>query len=316
MLLLCISDIHGHLDALRAVLATAERRSFHKLLVAGDIVFPGPEPLETWRRLSAAGAVMTQGLGDRAVATLDPQALHPQSDHERERLDRMRATRDALGDLILQRIRRLPTHARVPLEDGGELVLVHGSPADPAEALTHDMSDEEIHALIGDDPADVIVCGASHVPFDRMVSEVRVVNVGSIGEAPGTGARIAHATWIESTPRGLNVEPILVPLDRPEPERTRVRRVSEASPQLRRAGKWIPHRRICHDPLREQTRSRKGAWRSARRRPPRAPPPFVRFARARALRAGRRGERGQRPRGGHGARLVRVHERDPGDRRS
>ena len=44
MLLLCLSDIHGHLDALRAVLATAERRSFHKLLVAGDIVFPGPEP--------------------------------------------------------------------------------------------------------------------------------------------------------------------------------------------------------------------------------------------------------------------------------
>src|SRR5271163_847126 len=109
MILLCISDVHGHLDSLRAVLATAERRSFHKLLVAGDIVFPGPEPLETWRRLSAAGAVMVQGLTDRAVATLDPAAMHPRTDHERERLDRMRATRDALGELILQRIRRLPT---------------------------------------------------------------------------------------------------------------------------------------------------------------------------------------------------------------
>jgi predicted phosphodiesterase len=212
MLLLCMSDIHGHLDALRAVLATAERRSFHKLLVAGDIVFPGPEPLETWRRLTAAGAVMSQGLGDRAVATLDPQALHPQSEHERERLERMRQTRDALGELILQRLRRLPTHQRIPLEDGGELLLVHGSPADPAEALTHDMSDEEVNALLADETADVVVCGASHLPFDRLVGGVRIINVGSVGEAPGS-PRVAHATWIESTPRGIAVEPIVVPLD-------------------------------------------------------------------------------------------------------
>jgi predicted phosphodiesterase len=211
MLLLCISDVHGDLDALRAVLATAERRSFHKLLVAGDIVFPGPEPLETWRRLSAAGAVMVQGLADRAVATLDPDGLHPRSEHERARLERMRATRDALGELILQRIRRLPTHVRLPLEDGGELLLVHGSPADPAEAITHDMTDDEVNALLGDDAADVVVCGASHLPFDRIVGGVRVINVGSVGEAPGD-ARVAHATWIESTPRGVYAEPIVVPL--------------------------------------------------------------------------------------------------------
>ncbi len=212
MLFLCLSDIHGQLDALRAVLATAERRSFHKLLVAGDIVFPGPEPLETWRRLSAAGAVMVQGLTDCAIATLDPAALRPRSDNERLRLERMRATRDALGELILERIRRLPTHTRLPLEDGGELLLVHGSPSDPGEALTHDMTDEEINALLGDDTADLVVCGASHVPFDRMVGGIRVVNVGSVGEAPGAGMRIAHGTWIESTSLGLRVEPIVVPL--------------------------------------------------------------------------------------------------------
>jgi predicted phosphodiesterase len=222
MLLLCLSDIHGQLDALRAVLATAERRSFHKLLVAGDLIFPGPEPVETWRRLTAAGAIMVQGLTDRAVATLDPSGIHARSDHERERIERMRMTRDALGDLILQRVRRLPSHARVPLEDGGELLLVHGSPADPGEALTHDMTDEEIGALLGDDPADVVVCGASHVPFERLVGGVRIVNVGSVGEAPGAGPRVAHATWIESTPRGIHVEPIVVPLEQPALEGARL----------------------------------------------------------------------------------------------
>jgi len=215
MILLCISDVHGHLDALRAVLATAERRAFHKLLVAGDLVFPGPEPLETWRRLTAAGAIMVQGMSDRAVAMLDPDSVKPRSEHEKARLDLMRTTREALGELILQRLRKLPTHQRIPLEDGGELLLVHGSPADPGEPLTHDMSDEEVNALLGDDPADVVVCGASHVPFDRMVGGMRIVNVGSVGEAPGAGARIAHATWIESTPRGIVVEPMIVPLGDP-----------------------------------------------------------------------------------------------------
>ena len=216
MLLLCLSDIHGQLDALAAVLATAERRSFHKLLVAGDVLFPGPKPLETWRRLTSAGAVLVQGLSDKAIATLDADELPARNPHEKQRIERMGAVQDELGDLILERLKRLPTHVRIPLEDGGELLLVHGSPADPAEAITHDMTDEEVGALIGDDPADVIVCGMSHVPFDRMIGDVRVINVGSVGEAPG--ANVAHATWIESRPSGLVVEQIVVPLD-PEEER-------------------------------------------------------------------------------------------------
>src|SRR5208282_2037516 len=100
MLYLCVSDIHGHLGALSAILATAEKRSFHKLLFAGDIVFPGPQPLETWRRLVAAGAVMVQGVSDKALATLDPDELSPRSEHERARLERMGEVQDELGELI------------------------------------------------------------------------------------------------------------------------------------------------------------------------------------------------------------------------
>ncbi len=224
MLLLAVSDIHGNLDALRAVLATAERRAFHKLLVAGDLVFPGPEPLETWRRLSAAGAVMVQGVSDKALATLDPNALRPRSEHERLMLERMKAVRSELGDLVLERIKRLPTHQRIPLEDGGELVLVHGSPLHPDEAITFDMSDDEVDALLGDECGDVVVCGMSHTPFHRMIGGVHVINVGSIGEAPdglataptygsGEHPQVAHATWIESTPQGIHVEQITVPLE-------------------------------------------------------------------------------------------------------
>ena len=197
--LLCISDIHGHADALAAVLATAERRGYGKILVAGDLCFPGPEPLEVWRRLTQAGAVCVQGIGDRALATVAIDGLVARSEHERVRLDRLAAVRAELGELILARLARLPVTFRMPLAIGGELVLVHGSPSDPTECLTHDMSDEEMLSLLGDDPADVVVCGGSHVPFDRMVRGVRVINVGSVGEA-GSGdgkTRHADATFIE-----------------------------------------------------------------------------------------------------------------------
>ncbi len=231
MLILCVSDIHGNLDALRAVLATAERRAFHKLIVAGDVVFSGlddPEqsqPLETWRRLTAAGAIMVQGVTDRAIATLDPAKIDPAThgfghgfgEHEKKMIERMKTVRAELGELVLERLRRLPTQVRFPLEDGGELLLVHGSPADPSEAMTQDMNDEELSALIGDDPADLVVCGMSHVPFDRQIGNVRIVNVGSVGEAPDNvspreAPAVAHATWIESRPSGLFVEQIIVPL--------------------------------------------------------------------------------------------------------
>ncbi len=225
MRMLCVSDPHGNLLALTAVLATAEKRSFSKLLVAGDIVFPGgneddfTQPLETWRRLSAAGAIMVQGVTDQALATLDPNQIAATSDHEKRMVERMKRVRTELGDIVLERLRRLPAQHRINLEDGGELVLVHGSPMDPSEAITFDMSDDEVLALIGDDPADVIVCGMSHVPFDRTVSDIRVIGLGSVGEAPdGVSPRqepiVAHATWIESTPGGLMVEQIVVPLDR------------------------------------------------------------------------------------------------------
>jgi predicted phosphodiesterase len=219
MRLLCVSDIHGDADALAAVLATAERRGYGRLVVAGDLCFPGPQPLETWRRLVQHGAACVQGLGDRALATLDLASIRaPQSEHERARLERLVEVRRELGELVLARLARLPASFRMPLPDGGELVVVHGSPADPTEPFTPDMDEEELSALIGDDPCDVIVCGGSHVPFERAIGGVRIINVGSVGEAVsagcGGGRRHADATFVDLTGGRLRVEQFTVPLDR------------------------------------------------------------------------------------------------------
>jgi predicted phosphodiesterase len=218
---LCLSDVHGHADALGAVLATAERRGYDGLLVAGDLCFPGPEPLATWRRLAQLGAVCVQGVGDRALATLDPAELHPRDAFERTRLERLRAVREELGPTVLRQLAELPPMVRLPLGGGREILLVHGSPRDPLEPLTHDTSDEVLAELLGEEPAEIVLCGGSHVAFDRRVPRpagaTRVVNLGSVGEAPGEGGvgGFAHATFVEIEGGGIEIEQFIVPLGRP-----------------------------------------------------------------------------------------------------
>jgi predicted phosphodiesterase len=73
------------------------------------------------------------------------------------------------------------------------------------------MSDDEIMALLGDEPADIVVCGGSHVPFERDVADVRIVNVGSVGEAPEGG--VAHGAIIASSQTGFAVRMLTATLE-------------------------------------------------------------------------------------------------------
>ncbi len=205
MRFLCVSDIHGNVSALRKVLDEADIRGFDQLIACGDHLFPGPEPLATWRLLVERNALCVQGLTDRAVATVEPGDLEPSNPAEEARLERLLSFHDELGELIVARLARLKDTARLPLESGHEMLVVHGSPMDPTESMSAEMDDEELNALLGDDPADVIVCGGSHVPFVRQLDEIRIVNVGSVGESPTPG--IANATIIESSPLGVDIRP-------------------------------------------------------------------------------------------------------------
>jgi predicted phosphodiesterase len=164
-----------------------------------------------WETLTRHNALCVQGIGDRALARIDPKKLAPSNDQERARAERHAETRSALGELILVRLAKLPTEARLPLQSGHTMQVVHGSPRNPTEAITLDMDDDEMLAMLGDDPGDLVVCGASHVPFDRTIADVRVVNVGSVGVAPGGG--YAHAVIVEDAQAGVRFTPFDVTLD-------------------------------------------------------------------------------------------------------
>jgi hypothetical protein len=163
---------------------------------------------------------------------MDPTELYPRDAFEQRRLDRLIAVQRELGDTILRRLAKLPRLLHQPFGGPGGLALVHGSPLDPMEPITHDMDDVTVAHLLGDDPSSLVLCGGSHVPFDRVIERTgeglprhtRVINLGSVGEAP-IGAettsdspfvkpRFAHATFIEASEGGIEVEQFVVPLGR------------------------------------------------------------------------------------------------------
>jgi predicted phosphodiesterase len=198
-----LSDLHGNLVALNVVLAELERLDVKRIYVAGDLLLGGDEPLEVWQRLQALGATCTRGPADLALASVDPQSLVPIDDEQRRQARAFADARSAIGDLVAERLRRLPEQQRIPLIDGREILMVHGSPADSGREISHDLSDEEVLALLNDDPADIIVCGSTHVPFQRAVEEYHVVNVGSVGAAPE--GQVAHYTVITPKMSGADI---------------------------------------------------------------------------------------------------------------
>jgi len=197
-----LSDVHGNLVALDVVLAELERLDVKRLCVAGDLLLGGDQPLEVWQRLQALGATCTRGPSDLALASVDPSSLVPIDEAQRRQARVFSETRAAIGDLVAERLRRLPEQQRIPLVDGREVLMMHGSPADSTREISHDLSDDEILALLNDDPADIIVCGSTHVPFQRTVGEYHIVNVGSVGAAPE--GQVAHYTVL--TPRMSNAD--------------------------------------------------------------------------------------------------------------
>ena len=204
MRFLCISDIHGQFDALRQVLQEAEHWGYDQIVVCGDLCFPGPDPLGVWKTLVQRNALCVQGTSDKALSQLNPDKLQSLFPDKSDRIEQLRRVRRELGQVIVTRLGQLQTVARLPLESGHEMIVLHGSPMDPTEPFTFDQTDEEMMALVGDDPADIIVCGGSHSPFQRQIGDLRIVGVGSVGEAPTVG--VAYATVITSLAVSTSIE--------------------------------------------------------------------------------------------------------------
>lgn len=198
MRLAIVSDIHGNLTALEAVVADIQRRGVDRAVHGGDLALTGCQPGEVIDRVRELGWPGIVGNTDellwrpeeRAVQERKAPKLHPLlallfSEYAP-------VTRELLGDERMAWLRRLPSELR---EDG--LTLVHASPGDLWRAPLPDAQDSELEASYGPCAAEIAVYGHIHLPYVRRLAGFTVANSGSVG-SPFDGDSRASYLLVES----------------------------------------------------------------------------------------------------------------------
>ena len=177
-----IYDVHGNLPALEAVLADVEREGVETVVSGGDLV-SGPMGVEALERLSAwPGVRFLRGNADRLVVEASPE-------DDDEPLSRAAAR---LGEARLAAVASWPLTAELDVDGLGRVLFCHAGPADDEPIFTRLTPDDQLGTLLGPLDADVLVCGHTHIQFDRVLrSGLRIVNAGSVG-MPYQGARGAY----------------------------------------------------------------------------------------------------------------------------
>ena len=166
-------DIHGNLPALTAVLAEVDALGVDEIVVGGDVA-SGPMPVETLDALRARGAQFLRGNADRV---LDLRGANDGETWVRAR----RWVAAHLGEERLAFLAALPLDLTLDLPELGTVRFCHGAPSSDEETITYLTPDERLRELLTGVDERVVVCGHTHLQFDRTVDGIRVVNAGSVG---------------------------------------------------------------------------------------------------------------------------------------
>lgn len=181
MRIAALYDIHGNLPALEAVLDEVRAAGVDAVVVGGDVV-PGPMPRECLARLAALPLPVhyLRGNGDRVVCTLrrggDVSAEVPAAVR-----DVIRWCAQLLTDAEAATLEDWPTTVRLDGGGLGDVLFCHATPRSDVEIFTRHTAEERLFEAFAGVDAPLVVCGHTHMPFDRQVRGIRVVNAGSVG---------------------------------------------------------------------------------------------------------------------------------------
>ena len=178
MRIAALYDIHGNLPALDAVLRDVRMLAAELIVVGGDVL-PGPMPRECLERLFDCDLPVKfiRGNGELAVlaamAGQDPGVPPAFRAVVEWNAQQVAAYRDALA-----------SWPRTMVEDAdgvGRVLFCHATPRDENEIFTSVTPEERVIPMFSGADTDVVVCGHTHMQFDRLVGTTRVVNAGSVG---------------------------------------------------------------------------------------------------------------------------------------
>ena len=173
-------DIHGNLPALEAVLDEVRAANADQIVIGGDVL-PGPMPRQTVEYLLNVDLPVQFicGNGDRVVLTqmrrTEPAEV-PEQFREGLRWNAQQLTAEYESVLA-----SWPATLRLEIAGLGDVLFCHATPRNDTDIFTRLTPEDRILPIFQDVKANLVVCGHTHMQFDRRVGGIRVVNAGSVG---------------------------------------------------------------------------------------------------------------------------------------
>ena len=180
MRIAAIYDIHGNLPALEAVLQEIQQAGVDHVVVGGDVV-PGPMPRETFARLLDLDIPVQFIQGNGEVAVLEQMAGKEPANVPEQFRQILRWTAQELHSEHEQLLASWPKTLRLENRELGEVLFCHATPRNENEVFTALTPGDRLSSIFEGVDAPIVVCGHTHMQFDRMIGRTRVVNAGSVG---------------------------------------------------------------------------------------------------------------------------------------
>lgn len=174
-----IYDIHGNLPALEVVLQDIRQADVDQIVVGGDVL-PGPMARETIACLLDFDIPVRfiRGNGDREIVaqlTGTDTGTVP-----KEFRDIIRWVAQQLQPEHERLLASWPETLRLDV-GSGDVLFCHATPRSDTEIFTCRTPADRLVSIFEGHNAGTVVCGHTHMQFDRMIGTVRVVNAGSVG---------------------------------------------------------------------------------------------------------------------------------------
>ena len=174
MRIAALYDVHGNFPALEAVLADPRCAAADLIVSGGDLV-AGPMPGECVDRLAGEGERVRYLMGN-----CDREAVWTTTD-DPGFAESMRWSAARLGADRLGRVAQWPATVELGIDGLGTVLFCHGTPTSDTAIITSATPEEDVAAELAGVAGDLVVCGHTHVQYDRSVEDMRIVNAGSVG---------------------------------------------------------------------------------------------------------------------------------------
>lgn len=195
-----LSDIHGNLSALEAVLHDLAGFAVEQVIIPGDTIHFGPASNSVAQKILENNWPAIRGNNEYFLLDFDtPQA--PVEWNDPIQFAPTRWTNQQITPQVKQGIERWPDSLELQFKDAPPLHVFHGTPNSTWEPIYATMPEADIAKLCTTVSADYLICGHTHLPMDIQVGRWRIFNPGSVG-LPLDGFRTASYLLLDGTPKG------------------------------------------------------------------------------------------------------------------